>query len=250
MLYFFHGENSKEGRAKAGEMMNGLLKKKPDASVFRLTVENWNPASFEEYLGGQGLFNNKFIVFLDNLLEDAVIKETVLENLVKIKQSQNIFVWLERKIGKPVADKIKKFAEKTSEFAEKKEDSREFSLEDGRGFSLGEFNIFSLTDAFGRRDRKNLWVLYQKAVLREIPAEEISGVLFWQLKSMFLASVSKTASEAGMKPFVFSKAKSFARNYKEEELKKISSELVSIYHDSHRGLCDFDIALERFILKI
>ena len=242
-------------------MADGLLKKKPDAAFFRLTAESWNQASFEEYLAGQGLFNDKYIVFLDNILEETSIKDYILEKLPEISKSANIFIWLERKVAKPVADKIKKSAEKAQEFLETSESGRDFSVEGGlpapsearqagKTFSLGEFNIFSLADAFGRRDKKNLWTLYQKAIMREIPAEEISGVLFWQLKSMILAEKSKNADEAGIKPFVYSKAKAFARNYKEDELKNISSELVSIYHDSHRGMGEFEMALERFILGI
>ena len=231
-------------------MSDGLLKKKPDAAFFRVTAENWNQVNFEEYLAGQGLFNDKYIVFLDNILEETTIKDYILEKLPEISKSANIFIWLERKIAKPVADKIKKNAEKAQEFLETSEKGRDFSVEGGKTFSLGEFNIFSLADAFGRRDKKNLWTLYQKATMREIPAEEISGVLFWQLKSMILAEKSKSAEEAGIKPFVFSKAKAFARNYKEDELKNISSELVSIYHDSHRGIGDFETALEAFILGI
>lgn len=244
MLYFFYGENSSEGRRKAREMMDGLLKKKPDAAFFRITSENWNASSFEEYLGGQGLFNNKYIVFMDNLLDEPIAKEFVMENLGNIKASQNIFVWLERKVAKPVADKIKKSVEKAHEFLEESEKGGGFP---SRG---GDFNVFSLSDAFGRRDKKSLWVLYQKAVALGVPAEEISGILFWQIKNMILASESKSAGEAELKPFVFSNAKNFAKNYKDEELKKISSELVSIYHNSHRGISDFEGALEKFILKI
>ena len=37
--------------------------------------------------------------------------------------------------------------------------------------------------------------------------------------------------------------------FSKEELKKASSELVSIYHKAHRGEYDFTISLEQFILS-
>jgi len=67
---------------------------------------------------------------------------------------------------------------------------------------------------------------------------------------MIVARLSKDANESGLKPYVFQKSKSFAQNYSEDEMKKMSSSLVSIYHDSRRGIHDFDIALERFILSL
>ena len=40
-----------------------------------------------------------------------------------------------------------------------------------------EFNIFSLTDAVGARNKKEAWVLYQKALLAGVSAEEIFSFL-------------------------------------------------------------------------
>jgi hypothetical protein len=123
-----------------------------------------------------------------------------------------------------------------------------FTLKEKKG--KPDFNIFSLTDAFGRRDKKNLWVLFQKAVESGAVPEEIHGILFWQLKSMLLAHACKSAAEAGVKPFVWSKARTFAKNWSEEELKNLSAKMVSLYHDAHRGIYEFPIALERLILTI
>ena len=123
-------------------------------------------------------------------------------------------------------------------------------LKDSKGGAKDEFKIFALTDALGARDKKALWTLYRKAVeLGKVP-EEIHGILFWQVKSMVLAARSKSAGEAGLNPFVYGKAKRYAENYSGDELKAMLEKLVTIYHDSHRGVCDFETAMEIFLLGI
>jgi hypothetical protein len=67
---------------------------------------------------------------------------------------------------------------------------------------------------------------------------------------MLLAKKCKNAEEAGMKSFPFDKARGYARNYKDGELEKMSSELVSMYHEAHRGNTDFFVSLEKFILSL
>ncbi len=67
---------------------------------------------------------------------------------------------------------------------------------------------------------------------------------------MFQVLNSKNAGEAGLKPFVFNKAKNYLENYSKKELEKISSDLVSIYHNARRSQMEFGLALERFILRI
>ena len=102
----------------------------------------------------------------------------------------------------------------------------------------------------GRRDKRGLWVLYQDALAEQVPAEEVHGIFFWQVKSMLLVKKCKTAEEANMKPFPFQKSREYSRNYKDGELENLSSKLVSMYHEAHRGNEDFHISLERFILSL
>ena len=93
---------------------------------------------------------------------------------------------------------------------------------------LPKINIFGIADAYARRDKINTWSLYQNAVQEGISPEEISGILFWKIKMMILDGT---------------------KFFKKEELYNISSSLVSIYHEAHRGETDFTIALEQFILS-
>lgn len=238
MLYFFYGTDKDTAREKANALIRSLCKKKPDAELFRIEPENWNEARLEEFISSQGLFNNSYIVHIVSLFELPEAKEVFVDKLGEIGESANIFIAQEEEVDKKTLLAITEVAEKVQLFESK------------GGKKKPEFNIFSLTDAFGRRDRKNLWVLFQKAVQSGAVPEEIHGILFWQLKSMLIASGYESASGAGIAPFVFAKSKSFLKNYSETELKTLSSRFVSLYHDSHRGIHDFEIALERLILTL
>lgn len=237
-MYFFYGSDKDKAREKMNALTDALQKKKPDAELFRIDAENWSEAKLQELAAGQGLFNNSYIVQIVSLFENKEAKEIFIDRLEEIAGSPNVFIVLEGDTDKKTLLAITEIAEKVQEFPSKGEKKKP------------EFNIFSLTDAFGRRDKKNLWVLFRKAVESGAVPEEIHGILFWQLKSMLVAASATSAGGAGLAPFVFTKAKSFLKNYTEEELKKLSSKFVALYHDSHRGIHDFEIALERLILQL
>jgi hypothetical protein len=112
------------------------------------------------------------------------------------------------------------------------------------------FNIFSLADALGERDRKKLWVLFQFALRQDISSEELAGVFFWQLKSMVVSRETKNANEAGVSPYVFQKSKRYNKNFSPEEELRMASKIVVLYHNAHRGLVDFEKGLEKFILGV
>ena len=243
MFYFLHGEDKDKARKKAHELIDGLTKKRPNASFFKVDSENFSLGKLEEMVGGQGLFENKQIVFFDNVLEDKEVKGGILDKIKEIAESPNAFVFLEGKTDKATVGKMEKSAEKVQEFGMGKNSTQDKKPPD-------KFNVFSLTDVFGKRDKKNLWTLYQEALSRDVAPEEVHGILFWKLKSMIVASKSENVQESGMNPYVFQKSKNFGRNFSGEEMKRISSQLVSVYHDSRRGIHDFGIALEKFILNI
>lgn len=230
MIYIFYGDKT---LSKFTNLIDKLLIKKPDASVFKINSESFKEDQLEELIGGQGLFEKKYVVSLNGVLKE----ESILSSLKEIKESENIFVFWEEEIDKKTLKKLEKYAEKI-QGSEGKLEKRE------------NFNMFSLSDAFGRRDRKQLWVLYQKALNEDVRPEEVHGIFFWQAKSMTLAQSTNSPEEANMKSFPYNKAKGFSKNFSGEELNSTLTKLVSIYHDSRRGIHDFDIALERFVLEV
>ena len=249
MFYFLHGDNTHAVNEKAKGLVDDLLKKKPDASFFTLTDENWSAESVDEYVSSQGLFENKYIVLVKGIFsgdrssaaDKKARKEIFLEKVTSIAVSTNVFIVAEGIVDKATLTKIEKHAQKVQEFSSGKVE-QSFKKDDG-------FKIFDLADALGMRDKKTLWQLYRHTVDAGKAPEEIHGILFWQVKNMILTTHTKTATEAGLNPFVFGKAQRYATNFSRPELTALLEQLVTIYHDAHRGIHDFETALEVFILE-
>jgi len=247
MIYFYYGADIESARKKAKITVDSLLAKKPDATLIKIGDEELSIDRIAELAGGQALFSNKYIVFLYKTFDNKKNKELILKNLKEFADSDNIFIFTEGKLDKVSLAKVEKNAEKTQEFIKP-----EKTLNKKEKLSLiGEkIDFFEFADALGRRDKRGLWVLYQDALAEQVPAEEVHGIFFWQVKSMLLAKKCKTAEEANMKSFPFQKARKYSRNYKAGELEKLSSRLVEMYHEAHRGNIDFFVALEKFILEL
>ena len=119
-----------------------------------------------------------------------------------------------------------------------------------------KIGFFDFANTLGERNKKMLWTLYQDALVEEVASEEVHAMFFWQVKSMLAALKSKDAGEAGLNPFVFTKAKSYAKNFghttdeAEKKLKEMSTTLFEMYHEAHRGNADFAVALEKFVLGL
>lgn len=241
MIHFFYGENAGKVREKFHEFLDGFFEKNSGAPLFEMNAESWSEEKFDELLASRGLFVGGSVIVLDSLLQDIDAEGAVLEKLKEMKDSPNIFVVIEGKLPKLISERVVKKAEIAQEF--QKSATETAAKKDG-------FDRFALSDALGRRSKKDAWVLLQKSLDAGGVAEEIHGMLFWQVKSMILAVSSKTAQEAGLNPFVFRKSLSFAKNFTGEELKDLLSRLVSIYHEARRGGDELPIALEKFVLSI
>jgi len=241
MIYFIHGTDTKKAREKLHVLSDSLRAKKPDATFFKIDADIFDETKIDELILSRGLFEDKYIVFYDNVFVNKIAKEEILKKIKEFAKSPNIFLFLEEKVDKKTIAKIEKYAESIIEYPEESFTHRKGGKED--------FKIFDLSDAFGSRDRKKLWVLYQKSKLHDISPEEVHGILLWQVKSMIIASKSPNSKESGLNQFVFRKAAEFAKNFSGDELKKISSGLVSLYHDSRRGIFEFDIGFEKFLIE-
>lgn len=258
MIYFYYGTDIETARKKAKVTVDSLLVKKPDATLIKIGEEDISVNRIVELCLAQALFSNKYIVYLYKTFNNKINKEIIIKSLKDIAKSENIFIFVEGKMDKATLTKIEKNAGlpapsgarqagKVQEFLkpEKSLNKKELLAQKGE-----KIDFFEFSDALGKRDKKSLWVLYQDALQEQVPAEEVHGIFFWQVKSMLLAKRCKTGEEVGMKPYPFQKAREYSRNYKEGELEDISFKLVSMYHEAHRGKIDFFVSLERFILEL
>ncbi|MFA5934752.1 MAG: hypothetical protein WC827_02620 [Candidatus Paceibacterota bacterium] len=247
MIYFYFGSDTESSRKKAKVTVDSLLVKKPDATLVKIGEEDISESRIAELCLTQALFSNKYIVYFYKTFDNKDNKEIILKNIKDIAKSENIFIFVEGKMDKVSFTKIEKNAEKVQEFLkpEKTLNKKELLAQKGE-----KIDFFEFSDALGKRDKRELWVLYQDALAEQVPAEEVHGIFFWQVKSMLITKRCKTPEEAGMKPYPFQKAREYSRNYREGELEDISFKLVSMYHEAHRGNTDFHISLESFILSL
>jgi DNA polymerase III delta subunit len=230
MIYVFVG-NDQQKKLEARE---ALAQSFLGREAFFVNDANFDPEIFQNYLSGGDLFSKKYFITLDSVISSDFGDE-ILDRAEQMSDSETIFVILEPALLKAPTETLKKYAK---EF-------KTFDLPKSRD---EKFNIFSITDAFGARDKKNTWVLMQKAIISGIAAEEILNILIWQAKNLLFVSRGDDMKSTGLSPFVYNKSKSYARNYKMEELEDISRAFISMFHESHLGL-DLEPNLEKYLLK-
>jgi len=113
-----------------------------------------------------------------------------------------------------------------------------------------DFNIFLLSDAIASRKKKDAWIIYQKALAGGLTPDEIFWNIEWQIKTLLLALRTKSAEEAGMKNYPYSKAKANLKHWTQEELENFLKELLVGYHEARRGKEEMETLLEKMILGI
>lgn len=235
MIYFFYGDPNKVF-VKSKQLIDSLVKRNPDATFLKIDSENFDNYDISELIGGQSLFTKKQIIYLKRLFENKNSSDELLKSIKDIKDSENIFIIAEEKLNKKDFNKIEKNSVKT----------QSFEIKDKA--PIKDNSIFGLTDAFGNRDSKKLWVLYREKIKTNRP-EEIHGILWWQIKSMLSVFKSETAQDSGLKPFVYNKNKRFNQNFTQKELETKANQLVDLLHESRRSGPELEIALEKFILN-
>jgi DNA polymerase III delta subunit len=232
MLYVFFGSDEERVRETARRTGATLF---PSSESLRITPDSYEPGILLERSEGASLFGSESYTILDMLSEEPVIFDELKASVPDLAASSHAFFIIERVLTAPDKKLFEKHATKFEEFsAEKKE----------------RFNVFGLTDALLARDKKLLWLGLIDARKEGVPIQEIVGAFCWQMKVVRLALRSKSAGEAGLKPFVFGKAQGAQKKYTREELEALARDLVVLYHDGHLGKVDMERGLERLVLSL
>ncbi len=239
MLYLFHGTDTKIALSKARATVNSLRAKRVDAAFVEVDADHWSVSIIPEHAGGQGLFSNKYIILLNKVTENPEAKDKISKFTEMMKESENIFIMLEGKLNADLKKALEKHAEKTvvcdlKDVAAKK----------------SEFNIFALGDALGSRESFKAWSIYRQAIDAGQEIQVIIGTLFWQMKSIIVASEAQSAAASGLSPFVYSKSKKYAANFSKNESTALLNDLITIYHDGHRGVVDMEKGIEKLLLNL
>jgi len=235
MIFIYSGKNF-ENKKKAFE--SDLKRFSLYDKVF-MDENTFNISEFENYIESQSLFGNKTVVVLDNVLENDLNKSSIFKKIKEIESSENVFFFLESNLTKTDLKPIEKKVKNINFFdvISKKEE---------------KFNIFALTDAFSKKDKKQTWVLLQKALKSNVLAIDIANILIWSIKNLILVK-GKSGSEkdikrTGLSPFVFKKTLPASKLWEEKNLRKTLKDIVFLYHDDRRGE-NLSTDLELFVLR-
>ena len=211
MLYLYTGTDREKSRAA----MDAALKKisTKDIRIVRITDAN-APADLRAALSGAGMFAEEQVVVCDGVFGNEEMRTEMLEGLKSMRDSKDTFFVLEEKPDAATRKQIEKYAEDSQRFDApgKKKDG----------------SIFGLSNALARRDKKALWVGYQRELAKGTAPEAIHGVLFWAVKNMFLSAKKDPERSRGA---------------------HLLAILAELPHESRRRGEEMEYALERFVLS-
>lgn len=229
MISVFSGTD----RAAKKNALSELLKAHSDRQVLYFDAESFDQGTFLNVISGGDMFSGKYVAVLQDIVFDKGFGLT--PKLSAMSESETVFVILEEGLLKAETELLKPYAKVW----------KILDLPKGRD---EKFNIFSITDSFGARDKKVTWVLLQKALRSGVASEEVLNILIWQAKNLLLAKREPDMRKTGISPFVYEKARKYSANYTLPELETMSRSLVSMFHESHLGM-DAGPNLEKFLLK-
>lgn len=233
MLRVFFGNDTIKVREEAFAELDSF--RSEGGTVTVIEANNYEPGMVAELVGSQSLFGGRQVYLFDTPSQEEKFYEEVIANLSAMAEQESIFLVVEAVLLAAEKRRFEKYAEWLKEY---------------KAGAKERFNSFSLADALARKDRKALWLLFHEAVLAGIAVEELVGILWWQLKTLRLAAITKNAEQAGLKDFPYQKAKRSLSKFGEGELEKLSASLLTLLHDSRLGFYDTDQALERWILRL
>jgi DNA polymerase III delta subunit len=229
MLFIFTGGDVSKAKAEAEKRAAG----------YELVRFGDGGESFDHvggYLEQRGMFAAKVALVLDRPLEDSTGKELLLEKGEELVSADALVIAIQPEVDAITKKKLPKGV-KFEEF-----DVPVIA-------ELPPPNVFALTDAVAEGDRKKSWILYRQLIMSGASAEEIHGALGWYARGVVLASKTRSAEEAGMKPYPYGKAKRVAAKLKPGKAEALSEQLVEMYHRARSGLGDLEDLLEVFLLQ-
>src|SRR3990167_445053 len=185
MLYLFSGEDTQNKLAAYEEFLKTLSE---ETTAFFIGKNDFDPAQLENFYSGASLFSAKSAVVLRDILEDEETRELVLSKLKFMGESENLFVFLEGKLKKPVLDAFKKARAELNLFEVSKEKQK-------------KFDNFLIANAFANKDKFHTWLYFRQAVEAGTELEPLAGVLFWKIKDMLLPGKFFKIQRGGIEKF-------------------------------------------------
>lgn len=233
MLYVYFGNDTDAVRRCAFKTLDSLGER-AHADASRVTADTYAQGILADTAGSTSLFGEPQIVVLDMLSENADAFAEMCGLFEVFAASPHTFIIIEGALPVSIQKECKVHAKGCEEIKKESE----------------KLDVFALCDALIARDKKRLWLLYTTLTQEGVPAEEVIGILLWQLKLLRLAERTGSPEEAGQKTYPYQKAKRALIAFKKGEVDSLSRALLTIYHEGHAGKRGINLALEEWILKV
>lgn len=234
----FTGSDTRRSKEALSKAIIVAQQKNPDALVTRFDDLNFSLAAARDALGSVSMFGGQNIVVFDGVKDHADGKD-IVSILSDLAETTNSVFLREASISKDEKERLSKIGT-VEEFTPIEKKSRE------------KGGNFALAEALARRDKKGAWVEFERARRSGAAMEELHGIVFWQMKTLFLAKTlsKEDAMRAGVKEYSYRTGYAAAKNFLGDEIEERLTLLKDMYHRAHRGDDDLEVALEKFVLSI
>ena len=221
MFYILHGQDTYRSKEKLNELVSHFKTKVSDLGFFRIEGENFSEAEFKELLRGKTLFEKKYVVVCERVLENKEALNFILGSLDDLAKTDNMFLFLEEEVEEKVLEEFKKQAYKIQEYkpldgvklkawfaaqkiplniaseiikkcgsdlwrASKEIEKYALGGLTAKQETVAEYNPFAVCDAFAEKNKAKAWTIYQQALRQGIPDEEVFFKILWQIKNLLL----------------------------------------------------------------
>src|SRR3989338_5501412 len=110
MFYLLHGQDIYRSKEKLNELVAHFKTKVSDLGFFRIEGENFSEAEFKELLKGKTLFEKKYVVVCERVLENKEASNFILDNSDDLAKTDNMFLFLEEEVDEKILEEFKKSA--------------------------------------------------------------------------------------------------------------------------------------------
>jgi len=236
MIYLFHGDNWDSKQKKIESFLENLRIEHVFGSETYMDVDSFSEKELSGLIDSKTLFDGISLVTLRNIFQEEDYTTTMVTYLPTLSLSPNIFLINEGTLKKDI---LKKISQHSKEI---------FSFEEEKLRKEKDGTMFALADACGERNKKKLWILYQKFLTQGVDSNQILGILFWQIKTMLMAR-DTSGPVSGINPYVLKKVRGYNKNYTEKELQELSKKIILLHGMSREGV-NLEIGLEKLILSL
>ena len=116
MLYLVYGRDNFRSREKLNELLNFFRAKIGALGIFRIEGEHFNSIDIEEMVRSQMLFEKKYVVVCDKIMENQAAQNFLVKNIENFSLSPNVFIFLEEELDAQILELFRQYSQKIQEF--------------------------------------------------------------------------------------------------------------------------------------